>query len=85
VAFQRDPKELSEVFQSCSQFSQHFTSSFCTNILWPNNYKAKLYVEKSCAKLFCLKKSCSLNVDDIDTWTAKIFRFLLPFLPDVPN
>ncbi len=32
------------------QFHQHFTSSFCLNILLPKNYKAKLKLEKSCAK-----------------------------------
>jgi len=36
----------------------HFTNSFCANILLPKNYKAKLYLDKSCTtKLFCMKKS----------------------------
>ncbi len=30
-----------------SQFYQHFTSSFCTNFLLPQNYKAKLQSHKS--------------------------------------
>jgi len=35
---------------------QHFMNSFCTNILLPKNYKAKLLLKKICAKHFCIKK-----------------------------
>ncbi len=35
------------------QFHQHFASSFCTNILLPKNYKAKLIREKLRKKLSC--------------------------------
>jgi len=40
----------------CSQFHQHFMSSFSANILLPKKFKAKLSLEKSCAKHFCTKK-----------------------------
>jgi hypothetical protein len=43
---------------TCSQYHQHFTSSFCTNILVQKNYKGKLEkLEKSFAKHFCMKKA----------------------------
>ncbi len=38
------------------QFHKYFMSSFCANILSPKNYKAKLQVEKNCAKHNCTKK-----------------------------
>jgi len=41
---------------SCSQFHQHFTSSFCANILSQKYYKAELYLEKNCPKFFRTKK-----------------------------
>ena len=43
-------------FTSYIQFHQHFTSSFCANILTPKNYRAKLLLEKSFEKHFCMKK-----------------------------
>jgi len=49
---------------SYTQFHQHFTSSFCADIVLTKNYKAKLYLEKSCAKHFHIKKApvkCSWN------------------------
>jgi len=54
----------------CSQFHQHFTSSFCADILLTNNYKDKLKVEKSCIKHFS-SNSCCLNVGEI--WHLDIF------------
>jgi len=41
---------------NCSQLQQHFTSSFCANILSTKNYKPKLQFHKSCAKGFHTKK-----------------------------
>ncbi len=41
---------------SCSQRHQHFTSSFWDNILLPENYKVKVYVEWSLEKHFRTKK-----------------------------
>jgi len=38
------------------KFINIFTSNFCADILAPKNYKAKLYLEKSCAKHFSAKK-----------------------------
>ena len=38
------------------QFHQHFTISFCANILAPKKYKPKPKVQKSCSKDFCMKK-----------------------------
>jgi len=35
------PKNVGEI-DTFSQFHQHFTSSFCANILLQKNYKAKL-------------------------------------------
>ncbi len=49
-------KILLKLTYTYSQFHQHFMSSFCANILSPKNYKAKLLVEKSCAKHFCTKR-----------------------------
>jgi len=37
------------------QFHQHFTTSFCINILLRKNYKAKRSLEKTFAKHFCTK------------------------------
>jgi len=39
------------------QFHQHFMSSFCTDILLPKNFEAKMWVEKSFKKQFCTKKA----------------------------
>jgi len=39
-----------------NEFHQHFTSSFCADILVPKNYKEKLYLEKSLKKHFRAKK-----------------------------
>jgi len=41
---------------TCCQFHRHFMSSFCSDILVPQNYKAIMWLEKSCAKHFCTKK-----------------------------
>jgi len=41
---------------SYSQLHQHFMRSFCSDIPKPYNYKAKLYLEKSSEKPFCMKK-----------------------------
>ncbi len=40
-----------------SQFQQHFMSCFCTNILFPNNYKAEFQAQRSFAKLLFTKKA----------------------------
>jgi len=37
----REPTGVS-VFIAIGQFYQHFTCSFCANILWTKNYEAKL-------------------------------------------
>ncbi len=58
-----------------SQFQQHFTSSFCADIILPKNYK--LLKEKSCKKYYHTKKSWLQNVDEIDTWLMPIFSYLL--------
>jgi len=39
-----------------SQFHQHVTSSFCTNILAPKSYKAKLSLQKSFKRHFHIYK-----------------------------
>ncbi len=49
---------VSSLLSFCCQFHQCFMSNFCTNILAPKTYKAKLYIEKSYAKHFRTKKSC---------------------------
>jgi len=56
-----------------SQFHQHFTGSFCADILYPKNYIAKL--EKSCAKHFWTK-NCLYNVGEIDTSGWKFTKLL---------
>jgi len=48
------------------QFHQHFTCAFFANIFVPKNYKAKMYLEKNCAKHFHEKKNCTSNVDEIN-------------------
>ncbi len=50
----------SHVISSCSEFYQHFRSSFWTNII--NVIKAKLYLEKSCANYFCTKTALKMLV-----------------------
>ncbi len=45
-----------ETNDASSQFHQHFMSNFLSNILLPNNYKAKLLAERSCKKHFCTIK-----------------------------
>jgi len=47
--------ELLQV-NTCSQFRQHFTSSFCADILLSKNFKAKMKVEKNILKTLSYKK-----------------------------
>ncbi len=48
------------------KFYQHSRSSFCTNILSPKNYKAKLWLEKSFKNAFVHKKLL-INIRDSET------------------
>jgi len=44
------------IIKTCIQFHQHFTSSFCIDILLPKSQRAELLLEKSCAKHYCTKR-----------------------------
>jgi len=48
--------KLSGLTSPFKQFHQHFLRKFCINILLTNNYKAKLYLDKSWAKAVSYKK-----------------------------
>jgi len=56
------------IIHYCSQFHEHLTCSFCADILFPKNNKAKLQLEKSCKKTL-VQKIWTWNVGEIDTWS----------------
>jgi len=49
-----------------SQFNQHFTHSFCANILFPNITKPNCKQKKVAQNTFGMKKML-INVGEIDT------------------
>jgi len=49
-------KRFKEVTFTSTQFHQHFTSSFCTNILSPKNYKAKTVIKEKLHKALSYEK-----------------------------
>jgi len=48
-----------------STIHQHFTSSFCADILAPKNYKAKMLIRKAAQNTFERKGACE-DFDEIN-------------------
>ncbi len=54
---------------SWCQFHQHFMSSFCAKILLPKITNPNCKHVKAAQKTF-IRKSCSYNLGEIDSWKA---------------
>jgi len=66
------------------QFYQHFMSSFCTNVLPLQHKITKPNCKhiKDAQNTSVQKKSCLLNVGEIDTWLAKTKKLFIQRFKD---